>query len=133
VPDLPDDLFGVTAFFVPRAPRPWQPAVDVLDCGDELRLVVELAGADSDSLDVTYHEFKRELVISGNRPRPDYAGPVKYRQSKIQFGPFRRRLVLPPGLEIESISAEYRHNGLLILRLVRRKPPSPRKIEISTD
>ena len=70
-----------------------RPQIDVVRTDDppELTVVVEIPGADADSIRIVLDE--RRLVIAGERPRPRAADQVWYR-SEIEYGPFEREVSL---------------------------------------
>jgi HSP20 family molecular chaperone IbpA len=74
-----------------------------------LHVVVELPGADSDSVRVS--ATGRALVISGRRERPRVTG-ARYRQMEIEYGEFERRLELGEEVDVSQASATY-DRGLL--------------------
>jgi HSP20 family protein len=75
----------------------------------ELHVVVELPGADTDSVRVTAAD--RMLVVTGRRARPRVAG-ARYRQMEIEYGEFERRLELGEDVDVSQASATY-ERGLL--------------------
>ena len=80
-----------------------------LDDPPELHVVVELPGADSESVHVT--AAGRTLVVSGRRERPRVSG-AHYRQMEIEYGEFERRLELGEDVDASRASATY-ERGLL--------------------
>jgi HSP20 family protein len=74
-----------------------------------LHVVVELPGADSDSVRVS--ATGRVLVISGRRERPRVTG-ARYRQMEIEYGEFERRLEVGEEVDVSQASATY-DRGLL--------------------
>jgi len=133
VPDRRSDPFGLAAFLQASGVTGWHPAVDILECDERLVLVVELPGAEPDSLVITYNEIQRQLVISGVRPKLVCPDPVRYRQSELQFGPFSRNIPLPRDFSVGDITAQYQKNGLLLINLDRRQPAKPKRIPINSD
>src|SRR5918995_311025 len=70
-----------------------RPQIDVVRTDDppELTVVVEIPGADVDSIGVVVDG--RRLVVTGERPRPRAGDQVWYR-SEIEYGPFEREVSL---------------------------------------
>jgi HSP20 family protein len=81
-----------------------------------LHVVVELPGADTDSLRVTAAD--RALVVTGRRERPRAAG-ARYRQMEIEYGDFERRLELGEDVDVSQASGTYE---LGLLRIVLPLP-----------
>lgn len=79
-----------------RWPVPcWEPAVDLYEDGDELRLLVALPGVSSRQMEVQLDEAG--LLVRGERPRPCASPGAAIRRLEIPYGRFERRVPLPPG------------------------------------
>jgi HSP20 family protein len=104
----------------------FRPLVDSFRTDDPptLTVVVELAGVDPATLRLDVGE--RELVITGERPRPAEPGRV-YQQMEIEYGRFERRIPLAEPVDAEAAQANY-DAGLLtvVLPLVPSPPPTER-------
>jgi len=64
----------------------------------------------------------RELVISGDRPKPSLPGSaqrVGVLLMEMDSGRFRRSVTVPDDVDIDSVSAQYR-DGLLFVMLPRK-------------
>lgn len=94
-----------------------QPRVDILDLDTHFFYVLDMAGADPEKLDLEISST--EVVI--NAP---LEAPLKYEKAKILYqerpkGVYARLLTLPPHIDLDNISADYR-NGVLELRLEKK-------------
>jgi HSP20 family protein len=91
IEELFADLWQVPRFAGMR--DGFRPAVDSFFTEDppQLVIVVELAGVDPDSIELSVEE--RALAISGSRARPRVPGQV-YQQAEIEYGRFQRRIPL---------------------------------------
>jgi HSP20 family molecular chaperone IbpA len=87
------------------------PVVDVFENKDEVLLVADLPGVNTDGLRVDVEEER--LVIEGRRGDWDY----------------RRAFVMPDGIERDKIAAELK-DGVLRLHLPKAAAVKPRRIEI---
>ncbi|MFP3936818.1 MAG: Hsp20/alpha crystallin family protein [Phycisphaerae bacterium] len=98
----------------------WAPAMNVCEYPHEYCIVVELAGVDTEELDL--HIEDDALVISGIRAAPG-APPrgqmARLHMMEIDHGRFKRALPLPADADTEQIEATYR-NGYLWIRLPKR-------------
>jgi HSP20 family protein len=105
-----------------------RPQVDCVRSADppELTIVVELPGADPENIRIALDG--RQLVVSGERPRPQLAG--QYQRSEIEFGPFHRAVSLPDDVDIDGARAEYERGLLRILLPVSPKPPPAKRVVI---
>ena len=83
-----------------------------------LHVVLELAGVDSDSVDVVVSA--RSLLIAGARERPHVPG-ARYQQMEIEYGAFRRQIELGDDVDPAHATARYEHGILrIVLPLARR-------------
>ena len=123
IEELFADLWQVPRFAGIRSG--FRPAVDCFFTEDppELVVVVELAGVDPDSIELSVEE--RALTISGGRARPPVAGQV-YQQAEIEYGRFERRIPLEQDVDTAAASAAYEAGMLRItLPVARRTPTGP--------
>ena len=110
---------------VPRlvaSKRGFRPAVDVYrsETPPTITVVVELAGVDPDSIELSVEE--RALTISGTRPRPRVPGQV-YQQAEIEYGRFERRIPLEQDIDAAAATASYEAGLLRITLPVARQAP----------
>jgi len=111
---------------VPRfaARAAFRPQVDCYRTQDppEITVVVELPGIDPEDVQVV--ATPQALLVAGERRRPLGDGRV-YQQMELDYGPFRRELVLSDDVDPEGGRASY-ERGLLtiVLPLARRAPKS---------
>ncbi len=97
-----------------RWPVPcWEPAVDLYEDGDELRLVVALPGVSSRQMEVLLDETS--LLVRGERPRPSASPETAIRRLEIPYGRFERRVPLPPGRF--RVEQQFLEDGCLVLVL----------------
>ena len=73
----------------------WEPAVDVFERGDELRLLVAVPGVLAAAIEISLDEGS--LTIRGQRPIPAAARRAVIHRLEIPYGRFERRIALPPG------------------------------------
>ncbi len=103
----------------------FRPAVDCFFTEDppQLVVVVELAGVDPESIELSVEE--RALTISGSRARPRVPGQV-YQQAEIEYGRFQRRIPLERDIDAASSRAAYEAGMLRItLPVARRRSVGP--------
>lgn len=99
-----------------RAPRCWQPAVNVYRCPDCFLVCVEVAGVQAEDVHVLAEP--RRLVVRGRRPppEPDDGSTLQVLAMEIDYGRFERVVVFPMEVDIERVKAE-RRDGLVWIRL----------------
>jgi HSP20 family protein len=98
----------------PHEARPssgaWIPPADIYAYGEDLVIRCELAGVPREDMEVAI--CSGQLWISGERSgAPDGAGVTDYVRER-RYGPFRRTIALPPGIEREQVAATL-EDGLL--------------------
>jgi HSP20 family protein len=107
----------------------WNPAVDIRETGNELRLDVELPGIKPEEVEVTADNGV--LTIRGEkqseRKEEDNA---RYHVVERSYGTFMRSFQLPQGLDEERIEATY-DNGILSIHIPKSALPQPRRIQIT--
>lgn len=107
-------------FFRPagtRAPRQWEPPVDIFETREAVLVTVALPGVPADQL--TELEVRGdELIVAGERRVPAPEEQVALHRLEIPHGRFQRRVTLPyPRL---VIAAHELRDGCLYLTLRKR-------------
>jgi HSP20 family molecular chaperone IbpA len=117
---------------VPRFAAGWRwehrPSIDVFRTSDpaELTVMVEVAGADPASIQLMLDG--RRLLIAGDRPRPRVR--AQYDRSEIEYGRFRRELVLTEDVDVAAARANYERGLLRIVLPVAAGVRPPQKVTI---
>jgi HSP20 family protein len=107
----------------------WNPAVDIRETGNELRLDVELPGIKPEDVEVTAENGV--LTIRGEKQSERKEGDnARYHVVERSYGAFMRSFQLPPGLDDERIEATY-DNGILSIHIPKSALPQPRRIQIT--
>ena len=121
IEELFADLWQVPRFSGVR--NGFRPAVDCFSTDEppQLVVVVELAGVDPDSIELTVEE--RALTISGSRARPRVPGQV-YQQAEIEYGRFERRIPLDRDVDAAAATAAYEAGMLQVTLPAARRPPA---------
>lgn len=112
-----------------RATRIFTPPADIIEVGDKLVVLVEVAGMRSSDLNIKL--IDRHLTITGTREKPHHANPA-YHQIEIGFGSFRLDIDLPWAVERDSVSATY-EAGFLEIELPRKAPKTVRVVDVTND
>lgn len=106
----------------------WEPPADVIVTLEEVIVIVDIAGMDSDSIDIVTDGSK--LRIGGVRGSSCCEGRKQYQQIEIQIGRFTREIDLQVPVDHEKTTARY-DRGMLEVRIARTDPSScVRKVEI---
>ncbi|MCM8597004.1 Hsp20/alpha crystallin family protein [Accumulibacter sp.] len=105
-------------FLTLEALRPvpcWEPSVDLYEDGEVLRLLVALPGVSARQCEVVLGEDG--LIVRGRRPMPKVSHRTAIRRLEIPYGPFERRIELPPG--DYRLREQFLEDGCLVLVLHR--------------
>lgn len=129
IEELFADLWQVPRFAGLRGG--FHPRADCYRSDDPPRLtvVVELPGVDAAEVQIS--ASARELVISGERPRP--GGAVRYQQIEIDYGSFQRRIPLAEEVDPDGVTAGYESGLLTIVLPLAHRPERPVPIEVRTE
>lgn len=92
----------------------WKPDTDVYREGDVLVVRAELAGIDPD--DITVDVEGSVLHLSGEKKIEHKVDEGDRFVHECRFGSFRRDVMLPEGIEAETIDAAF-ENGVLVIRI----------------
>jgi HSP20 family molecular chaperone IbpA len=93
----------------------WEPPADVFENDSEIRIVIALPGVDADGIKLKVEG--PELVVQAERPTCAGMEAMHIRRLEIPYGPFERRILLPPGNY--TLREQRLVNGCLELHLVR--------------
>jgi HSP20 family protein len=106
----------------------WVPAADVYNREDEYLILVDLPGVSREALDISLNDDR--LFIRGQRP----SDMDSQERAERPFGNFLRKFgPLPPTVDQQSISAEYK-DGVLRVRLPKRsREQTKQRVEIKVQ
>jgi HSP20 family protein len=108
----------------------WVPNVDIVETDTELLVQAEIPGVHRDSIQLAVHGG--DLILRGEKGRPEIAGKAEFLGAERTFGPFRR--VIHLGVPVNSRQARaVLNNGLLRISFPRvpnrRGEPVPIEVE----
>jgi HSP20 family protein len=92
----------------------WRPSLDIYETGDELILLVEMAGIKPE--DVEINVSRDRVQLRGERCRPFEHEVTRIHHMEIDFGPYHQIIPLPERVEPRGASSNYRE-GFLLIRL----------------
>lgn len=95
------------------APSPWQPAMDIYETAEDLVVVLESAGLDRDSLEISLD--RNTLTIYGQRQDVPPHVRQKYHMAEINFGGFQRVIQVPVPVDSDRASWSYQEGMLVIV------------------
>lgn len=122
----------IDRFFETPSPRKsmWMPRVDVFERDANLVVRAELPGIDADDLDVTIEAGT--LTISGSRAFEQETEEGGFHRKEIFEGQFKRSVLLPEGVDPESITATTK-DGILEITVPKRPEVLPRKVTVEVQ
>lgn len=105
----------------------WSPAADILETPDKFQIIVELPGIDVANVDITVENDV--LTLRGERRFAEPQQKETYRRVERLYGPFARRIALPPKCDSTKIDASMR-GGLLTIEVPKMEQAKPQRIEV---
>lgn len=102
--------------YLVRTSRVWHPPTDVYELDEHVVIKVEIAGMDSQDLDITL--AGRHITISGHRQDP--AGKVTYHNMEVHYGEFRTDIQVTWPVDESAVEAVY-EDGFLYVRVPKAK------------
>ena len=108
----------------------WVPTTDIFARRDDLVIRCELAGVSKEDVEVSLCDG--QLWISGERTGAPEEGPdVSYYVRERRYGPFRRSINLPAGIDGDRISATIADGLLEIVIAGGVEPREHERIEVA--
>ena len=114
----------------PRQETSWNPAVDILEDENGLRVVADLPGVAPENIKVAVEE--NTLKIEGHRKEEKEGEEGKTHWTERFTGSFSRSLRLPALVDAAAISAKY-NQGVLEIACPLRPEAKPREIEVQAE
>jgi len=103
------------------------PPVNVFRKGDDLVVLIELAGIKKSDLEI---QVKDNTLRIAGRKAVDYSEKASLHRRERLSGEFDRAVTFPIQIDADRVKAEYR-NGMLALSLPRAERDKPKSISIS--
>lgn len=111
----------------PQSNRPWAPAVDIYETGNELVLKADLPDVDLKDVDVRVEN--QTLTLAGQRKFEKKDAAAGFHRIERSYGNFTRSFAVPNSFDTENIAAAYK-NGVLTVTLPKKEAAKPRQIKI---
>jgi HSP20 family protein len=122
-----DSMYGGGRLKLPFG-EGWEPPTDVFETADHLVVVIDLAGIDTEQLNVRYE--KGNLFIDGVRPVKTPSEEIhRYYKKEIDYGSFSIRVKLMSRIRVDAIDARYQ-DGMLRVELEKDNSNIKNTIEI---
>jgi HSP20 family molecular chaperone IbpA len=104
------------------------PPTDIIETGDALFMLLDMPGADPDTLEVTLDRRVLSIAAHSMSSAPEGYTPVflEYRE-----GNYERKFIVSEDVDSEHIEAELK-DGVLRLRLPKTSPSPAKRITVTT-
>ena len=110
----------------PRTVRIEMP-VDVIDEGDQIRVVADLPGFNKEDIEVWVEDG--DLVIKAERKEEKEERERNYIRRERRYGRIYRRIALPADVDVENVRASY-NNGVLEVTIPKTEKAKRKVIKI---
>lgn len=110
----------------------FQPLADVFYVKkprDTVIVKLEIPGISPENVRLTIQD--KTLTVEGSRTDPQGEGEKVYQQMEIDYGPFKRKIVLPATVNVEKAKAGYTDGFLTIELPVAKQATTAVKVPIS--
>ena len=108
--------------------RPWAPAVDIFETGNELVLKADLPEVKLDDIDIRVENGT--LTLKGKREFEKKDEGKGYHRIERSYGSFVRAFSLPDTTDPEKIGAEFK-NGVLTVTIGKKEIAKPRTVKVN--
>ena len=106
------------------------PVADVVEDADSYHFYFEVAGINSESVDVRVEDGS--LIVEAERKRPGVSKDAKVHLSERAYGTMRRAFEMPEDAGHDNIKAAYK-DGVLEVTVPKRPESKPFKIKVEFD
>jgi HSP20 family protein len=110
--------------------RKQAPAADVVEDADAYHFYFEMAGINSESVDVRVEDGN--LIVEAERKRPEWSKDAEVHVSERAYGTMRRAFTMPEDASHDNIKAAYK-DGVLEVTVPKRPESKPFKIKVEFD
>ncbi len=128
IQDLVGELVDGVRAFAPGSGARF-PRYDLVRTTNEYLLTFDLPGLSREELEITTQGD--QVIVSGDRVRPEPGEAHQVRRTERPFGRFRRSVRVPADVELDGVRARLT-NGVLTVTLPRRSEQPGRKVDIDT-
>ena len=118
--------------FLPLGAEPfsmgaWSPTCDIYETENEIVVKAEIPGVKKE--DVKLSMLDNVLTLTGERKFEEETKKENYVRVERGYGSFTRSFTLPPSVDAQKISAEFK-DGLLEIKLPKLEQAKPKEVEI---
>jgi len=107
----------------------WKPTTDLIEQSDSYILRADLPGVSAKDVEIRIEDGT--LVLHGERRRDSSVPQESYLRMERPSGKFELRVTLAPSVDAGAVIASHR-NGVIEIRLPKKRVESPSTVEITT-
>ena len=110
----------------------WEPFRELAALQNEMgRWMGQLSGGATPGNEIAVEIEDNVLTVSGERERTSEHSGERFYRFERRYGTFARSVTLPPGVQEDSIRAEYR-DGVLEIRIPKPEEQKPKRIKVGS-
>ena len=125
-----NDLFASPNEPTDETEERWSPSVDIAETDSGFEVRAELPGVKQDDVNVSVRD--NVLTLRGEKRQEETDEGKDYRRVERHYGSFQRAFTLPPNVNSEAITANYR-DGVLTLTVPKVEEAQPKEIPIEVN
>lgn len=125
-----NDLFASPSEPTDETVNRWSPSVDIAETDSGFEVRAELPGVKQDDVNVSVRD--NVLTLRGEKRQEETDEGKNYRRVERHYGSFQRAFTLPPNVNPEAITANYR-DGVLTLTVPKAEEAQPKEIPIEVN
>ena len=107
------------------SPGSWQPLMDLYETGEELVILIDLAGVSCEEIELTLSGSV--LIVKGERKDHLQGRRRAFHLMEINFGPFERSLELPVNVDSDNVRTSCQ-DGFLEVVFPKAAETNPKKV-----
>ena len=107
---------------------PWNPSLDVRETDDAVMVRAEVPGVKPDEINISL--AGNVLTLSGEKKETEEKQGNGFHHCERRFGAFRRDVTLPPGIDTDTVTADYAQ-GVLTVKIGKSPEAAARRIPVN--
>jgi len=128
IQDLVGEFVEGVRAFAPRTGVRF-PRYDLVESAGEYSIMFDIPGIAREAIEIKTEGD--QVIVSGDRRRPELGDGDKVRRTERSFGPFRRGVRVPADVDLDGVRARLA-DGVLTVALPRRVDHAGRKVDIES-
>ncbi|GAB61040.1 MAG: Hsp20/alpha crystallin family protein [Candidatus Jettenia sp.] len=108
----------------------WIPPIDLSETNEKVTVKAEIPGIDPKDIDISIQE--NTLLIKGEKKEEKEEKNKSFYRMERRYGSFSRSIPLPPSVDSNKVTAEYK-NGVLEITLQKKEEVKPKQISVKAS